>query len=467
MKRKILQMIFAALVCAGANAQVNSGSDGSDGALDLSTFSNTNIVINMADHPDGIYQYTSVTIPSSVTVSFIPNVNNTPVVWLVQTDCVINGIINLAGQNPEGKTGGAGGCGGFGGGNGPFDANYPPSSGLGPGGGSVTVGLGGNASFATTGGFFTYLQSPPGATYGNDFLVPLIGGSGGGGSQQWVQNAYGDRLYAGGGGGGGGGTILIAASSTIEMNGSISVPGGNCSLNAQGGGGGSGGGVRLVATTITGAGSINCSGGFCGAGLGGNYPIGNNAGNGRVRLDRLVDNYTGSIEGSETRGFQPIIIPAPAQQAQLAISSIAGISVPSNASSSLLDPAVIIPGQQANPIPVVVHCSNIPLNTPITVEVHPAIGATVTTVGLNNVGTQASSTATIPVNMPRGGGVILAQTVIPITFASLGNGEEYKSLARTGWTADGERFAKMELTVTPAGRQRIVYLTASGKRYPL
>jgi hypothetical protein len=184
-------------------------------------------------------------------------------------------------------------------------------------------------------------------------------------------------------------------------------------------------------------------------------------------LDALANQFSGAITGSETRGFQPIIIPAAGQQAQLAITSIAGISVPPNTSSSLLNPAVIIPGQQANPIPVVVQCTNIPLNTTITVEVHPTIGATVTAAGLNTAGTQASSTATIPVNMPRGGGVIYATAVTPITFASNDNGQKYQSYAKTGWTADGERFAKLELTVAPGGKQRIVYLTASGKRYPL
>ncbi len=467
MKRKILQAMFAVLLCAGAHAQVNSGSDGSDGALNPTN----KITIDMSDHPDGIYQYTSVNIPPGVTVSFTPNANNTPVVWLVQTDCVVNGSINLAGQSAEGKTGGAGGCGGFGGGNGQYDSNYPPGSGLGPGGGTVTVGqnlFGGNASFATTGDTSSGMYYPPGGTYGNNFLIPLIGGSGGGGSADNVRDYWGDYVWCGSGGGGGGGAILIASSSTINLGGSIVAHGGSCDTASQyiGGGGGSGGAVRLVASTINGAGSIDCSGGACVTYSSPFFDF-RNAGNGRVRLDRLVDNFTGSIQGSETRGFQPIIIPAAGQQVQLAITSIAGISVLPNASSSLLDPAVIIPGQQANPIPVVVQCSNIPLNTPITVEVHPAIGATVTAVGLNTAGTQASSTATIPVNMPRGGGVILAQTVTPITFASLGNGEKYKSLAKTGWTADGERFAKVELTVTPAGKQRIVYLTASGKRYPL
>ena len=82
MNPKLLQAMAVLLACWGAHAQVNSGSNGSDGAFNPTT----NTVINMADHPDGIYHYTSVNIPSGVTVTFIPNANNTPVVWLVQCD---------------------------------------------------------------------------------------------------------------------------------------------------------------------------------------------------------------------------------------------------------------------------------------------------------------------------------------------------------------------------------------------
>ena len=46
MKQKILQTMFAMLVCAGASAQVNSGSNGSDGALNPTN----DITIDMSDH---------------------------------------------------------------------------------------------------------------------------------------------------------------------------------------------------------------------------------------------------------------------------------------------------------------------------------------------------------------------------------------------------------------------------------
>jgi hypothetical protein len=82
-------------LCASTQAQVNSSSNGSDGAFNPTT----NTVINMADHPNGIYQYTSVNIPSGVTVTFIPNANNTPVVWLVQSNAVIAGVVDVSGAN--------------------------------------------------------------------------------------------------------------------------------------------------------------------------------------------------------------------------------------------------------------------------------------------------------------------------------------------------------------------------------
>ena len=69
-------LLLAFFLCVSARAQVNSGSTGADGAFNPTT----NTVINMADHPDGIYHYTSVNIPAGVTVTFTPNANNTPVV---------------------------------------------------------------------------------------------------------------------------------------------------------------------------------------------------------------------------------------------------------------------------------------------------------------------------------------------------------------------------------------------------
>ena len=381
------------LAGAGAHAQVNSGSNGSDGAFHPTT----NIVINMADHPDGIYHYTSVNIPSGVTVKFVPNANNTPVVWLVQSNCIIAGGVDVSGkagengQNGNGIVGGIGGPGGFSGGNGGVQA----SSGVGPGGGIAGL-SGAGASFGGLGETNAY-GSPPGATYGNSFLIPLIGGSGGGGAS----------YYSGAGGGGGGGAILIAAD-TIQLLpsgyiGSAGGYGGAIPSSSSGAGGGSGGAVRLIASQIGGSGSIVTYGGG-----GGNFN-GGSAGRGRVRFDTFQNNFGGDLSTTVfTHGYQPIIIPTNGQGTQLTVTSVGGVPVSVSPSGQLATPDTLLSAQQSNPMSIVVHCSNVPLNTQITVSVKPANATTVSATGLNSSGTLSSSTATILINMPRGGGIIYA-----------------------------------------------------------
>ena len=375
-----------------AQAQVNSGSNGSDGAFNPTT----NTVINMADHPTGIYQYTSVNISNGVTVTFIPNANNTPVVWLVQSNCVINGTVDVSGETVAWDTvqAGRGGPGGYQGGNGQAGA-IPSGIGSGPGGG----GLGGGGSFGTA-------VSGSSNIYGNNFLLPLIGGSGGGGSiSSCYYGNYGEA------GGGGGGALLIAASGTITLNGWVAANGGGagnrrCDYPSYdyccAGGGGSGGAIRLVASRISGTGGAGASGGnggCCGA---------TGGGLGRVRFDAFANELNGGIVGVFTQGYQPIIIPTAGQGAQLTVTSVGGVPVSASPTGALSTPDAVLAAQQNNPIPIVVHCSNIPLNTQITVSVKPANGAAVSATGYNNTGTLSSSTATISINIPRGGGLVYA-----------------------------------------------------------
>jgi hypothetical protein len=439
-----LLLVFILLLLPQAiNAQVNSGSDGSDGALNPMA----NVVIDMADHPDGIYQYTSVNIPSGVTVSFAPNAKNTPVVWLVQGNCSIAGGVNTAGQSAIDSIGASAGPGGYRGGS-------NASNGLGPGGGA-TDGYGNGASYATSGAI--YNVGLPAPTYGSIFLLPLVGGSGGGGGS------------SGAGGGGGGGAILIVASGSLTLNGNINASGGagltQFSINTSNrvGGGGSGGGIRIVASSISGTGAM-----LCGGGVGSSYNSPQPAGNGRVRFDTLDNRFGGSISGSFTQGFQPIILPVANQGVQLSIASIGGVAVTGSPGGVLANPDVIIPALQSNPINVVVNCTNVPLNTDIIIKVHPATGADVTATAKNTVGTNAASTTTIPVNMPRGGGIIYASAVTGIAgSASSMSAKDVpaKNIVQTGWTANGEKFVAMEITAGIGGKQRISYITDSGKRY--
>jgi hypothetical protein len=416
MKMKILLATVAAMACASVPAQVNSGSNGSDGAFNPAT----NTVINMADHPNGIYQFTTVTISNGITVTFIPNANNSPVTWLVQGDCVINGTVDVSGQNGSSVIGSAGGPGGWRGGNGALSTTSLPGAGLGPGGGTVGSDItfyGGNASFGTMGDWNTNSgtyrnctpQFSPGSIYGNSFNLPLLGGSGGSGGRDF-------------GGGGGGGAILIAASGNLIVSGSILARGGGGGYwyfiqyygNYWSGtaGAGSGGAIRLVATTISGSGSLDTSGGQAYYGSwNNNYSTAwdiDSGGTGRIRLDGLNIVFNGSTTGVKTSGFQPVIVPAQNQLSSLLITSIAGVTVAANPSGVLITPDAVISGNQSNPIPVVVNCSNLPLNTPINVTVKPASGAAVSAVGYNSTGTLASSTATVSIVMPRGGGIIYA-----------------------------------------------------------
>jgi len=394
--KKLALALLALALAASARAQVNSGSTGADGAFNPTT----NTVINMADHPDGIYHFTSVNIPSGVAVTFIPNANNTPVVWLVQGNCTIDGTVDASGESAAdpstGKfTGGRGGPGGFRGGNGGVAGN----GGQGPGGGLAQDYRGRDAGYGArpiVRNSSSEIETDGGPIYGNQYVLPLNGGSGGGGSTN-INNTNG-----GGAGGGGGGAILIAVTQTLDLKGSIVSNGGAGGLNYVifiGGGGGSGGAIRLISSKLTGTGSVQTLGGSGASGTGGV---------GRVRFDVWDNNFGGSIYGVSSQGFQPVIIPTAGQGTQLAIASVAGAPVAASPNGQLATPDSMIAAQASNPVAIVVRCTNLPLNTPVTVTVKPANGAAISAVGYNNTGTLASSTATVSLNMPRGGGLIYA-----------------------------------------------------------
>ena len=385
--KKLALALLALALAASARAQVNSGSTGADGAFNPTT----NTVINMADHPDGIYHYTSVNVPAGVTVKFIPNSNNSSVVWLVQGNCVVSGTISVSGGQVL-TTGipGEGGPGGYRGGNGGAFA----SNGQGPGGGASAPERGGSGSYASLGQTVFGHTNGAGATYGNQFIVPLVGGSGGGGAADGP-----------GAGGGGGGALMIVSSAEIQlMGGALLAEGGspgNFANRFTGsgsviGGYGSGGSVRLIASRIFGTGAILTTGRSDSAGLG------------RVRFDTPDNSFGGTVRGSSSQGFQPIILPAAGQGVQLTVQSVSGVPVATSPNGMQATPDVIIGGQQSNPVAIVVRCTNLPLGTPVTVTVKPANGASVSAVGYNNSGTLASSTATVSLNMPRGGGLIYA-----------------------------------------------------------
>ena len=129
-----------------------------------------------------------------------------------------------------------------------------------------------------------------------------------------------------------------------------------------------------------------------------------------MRFDCLQNEFSGSILGSFTQGSQFVVIPASGAGAQLLIASVGGTPVSATPGGVLLTPDVFISALQTNPVPVVVQCSNVPLNSAITVTLTPGSGQPINAIGYN-FGTVASSTATVMMNIPRGGGRISAMMV--------------------------------------------------------
>ncbi|MBI4442550.1 MAG: hypothetical protein HY649_04150 [Acidobacteria bacterium] len=229
----------------------------------------------------------------NLTVDFVPNLNNTPVIIRASGNVDIGGgvFLNVSGQSGARNfallrgQGGVGGPGGYRGGDGGNGGQSPTkgSDGFGPGGG-----VGGNVDAHSTTGAksLTTGTSIAGVTIaaGNDLMTTLRGGSGGGGGGGRSTSSQ----EGGQAGGGGGGAILIAANGTIIISGTILANGG---ANGAGGGGfvgtgGSGGVVRLVADTIAGGGALSAVPGCSSCQVG--------SSNGVVRLEAVNITYSGT-----------------------------------------------------------------------------------------------------------------------------------------------------------------------------
>lgn len=178
----------------------------------------TNLTVPLG--ASGIFHFTRVTVPAWAYVRFIPNANNTPVVWLSKSNIVLNGIVSVSAPDTQAAIGATAtlhipGPGGYYGGG-------PRTSGQGP--------RGGVAGTTAPGGF------PSGG--GDGFIsLPLVGGSGGCGST--------------GTGGGGGGVIYLASSTSIAGGGWVDVEGGSPSVSNAGGGGGRGV-AAIIANQVSG-----------------------------------------------------------------------------------------------------------------------------------------------------------------------------------------------------------------------
>ena len=189
----ILFMVWLPCIGGAVAQSFVSGSMGVDGPFDLTgTLAGTvvdfdPVVLGFDADQDGVYHFTTIIVPTDVTVRFQSDFSGSaPIIWLASDPVQIDGTLDLRGDNGNSAAGGfpvTPGPGGFHGGIGtiPPNASQP---GFGPGAGPATTsnnshGIGGG--YATLGGSVKS-GDPLGPTYGNLFLVPLLGGSGGSGA---------------------------------------------------------------------------------------------------------------------------------------------------------------------------------------------------------------------------------------------------------------------------------------------
>jgi hypothetical protein len=474
--------VGASLAPFGARA-FDSGSTGADGAFNPTV----NTPVDLP--PSGIFNYTSVTIPAGVTVTYRRNATNTPVVILVSGNVTITGTLNVSGAGSpaagtagdgvqgDDATPGLGGPGGFDGGRG----GRPGSSGtaitnagagLGPGGGQAGLSTvpnqrqfgGGGGGFGTAGTNnrghdFGWLPTTHGnagglggPAYGSGQLLPLIGGSGGGGGA-------GGATFEGSGGGGGGGALLIAASGTVNITGSIVANGGGAGLSrgggtnvgGGGGGGGSGGAIRIVATSITGNGPISAAGGNRGDNQDDANQSGGFGASGRIRLEADTNTHTGTRTGVLTADVPgPVFI---AGTPTLRIVSVAGVNAPAAPTGNA---DVTLPASTPNPVTVAFETTGVPVGNTVRLTVTPAFGVTTSVVSPALTGSTGSATASVSVSLPVGPSVLSAQTTYTVVAAL---GDLLKNFA------GNERVEKVTLVATLGGPSKAKLITVSGKEY--
>ena len=312
-----------------ASAQLVIPSDGSDGA-----FSPTeNVVIDLGLAQSAVwntpvpapssgfgtydsekwavvFKYTSVNIPSGVTVTFKNHPSYAPVVWLVQGSVTIGGHLNLDGQPGIAGT----------------EALIPREPG--PGGfRGASTGPAGTGSGHGPGGGGPFQHATYSSSYGNPQIIPLIGGSGGGGHSN---NA----------GSGGGGAILIAAANSISVDGTISVLGGARTVY-----GGSAGAIRLVADQVSGSGNLDATS--------------QTSGTGRIRVETNMLSTMLDIS-PPTIGVAPGVSPTIFQSASaptVRIVSIDGVPTPLDPTAPLISSADVAI-EKNTPVTIVIETRN-------------------------------------------------------------------------------------------------------------
>ena len=339
-----------------AQADLTIPSDGSDGALNVTQ----DTVIDLAQAVTGkwdqnnaanagkgvydpekwaiIFKYSSVNIagetagvPSQLvgrTLRFTNHPSRAPVVWLVQGNVTINGIVSLRGEGTTRDsvlmlTPREPGPGGFRGG------AYGPSGsgeGYGPGGQGEQV----MAAAAYLG------------AYGNPQIIPLIGGSGSRSRAYWGSAA-------------GGGAILIAAAGGIAINGIIDARAGEPGENVYPAADGA---IKLIGNAVTGNGTLNA-------------PY-----SGRIRVETKSPMSTDLKTFPETIGVPPADPPIlwPAANAPKArIVSVDAVAAPEDPTSPVVA-AADLAIQNNEPVNILIETKDFPIEGVVQLAVIPKFG---------------------------------------------------------------------------------------------
>jgi hypothetical protein len=388
MSALIRLVVLILFVASSLHAQaLNSGSDGTDGALTLTSPGEVifdPVAMGLDTDRDNVFHFTTITIGVGVIVKMPFNrLQGAPVIWLASGAVQIDGTIDLNGQRGADATSGlltrlsVPGPGGYPGG---------PGAG-GPGFNTAPRGFGPGAGPLSAGHAFPTHQAVFAPAYGNALLVPLRGGSGGSGG--------GTFSTPGGSGGAGGGALRIFSSTSIGVNGAITVDGGDGGgAGDSGGGGGSGGSIHLIALTISGTGTLSAAGG--------RYNQFNglfDASVGRVRLDAPSNQFSGVSNALLTRGT-PYNVPLPAGMPSVRVTSIAGIAIAPSPTGETAAPDATI--NQSGPVAVTIEAKNIPPGTVVQLRILSEAVQYFVVNAAPLQGTLEFSTATASVTFPPG-----------------------------------------------------------------
>jgi hypothetical protein len=406
---------LATLVTSGAvyGQTFDSGSSGADGAFDLTGTPTGTIIdfnpksLRVNKNPSGpfidpegdnVFHFTTITIPSGVTVKMSAKWTNGAVYWLASGAVNVLGTVELNGENGHELTQttatrkpsvpGPGGFPGGLGGNNHSQSRGRAQPGAGPNAGAA-------AADACVNGCYWGLGAAQGRT---NFLVPLVGGSGGGGGNRESFDVWGS------GGGAGGGALLIASSTLVNVNSGAQIlanggnggPGNGGCCRSNHGGAGAGGSVRIVAPVIQGSGTILVAGGTrlncCTDSSGGAA--------GRIRLEAFQHAWTFNLvhpytTGSPLSSFAPTTPPPFIQ-----VTGIAGQAVRADPTGAFDTADVTV--NSDDPVELTIQARYVPVGTVPKVTLFSLEGNDQQLDASPLAGTLEQSTSTATVTLPPG-----------------------------------------------------------------